>query len=233
MQNNIQLAIPQPCHENWDQMTLAQQGRFCNACATTVTDFTNMSDVDLINFFKNKVSGDYCGRVLPLQLDRDLQTVISRKIPFGYAILIFLVIFFFSRQSEAKAQTTVVPDIYTLPFRGSHTAIKNKALFPGTEINASRAVSGKIFGINGEPVTGAQVKQVNGKSTFITKENGSFVFLVEGTLHQIEVSAPGFQTKIVSLTSEDHYEITLQPKKEVCVPRPEIMGKIVIRKTAD
>lgn len=230
MQNNLQLAIPQPCHENWEQMTKEQQGRFCNACATTVIDFTSMSDEALLNFFKNKTSGDYCGRVLNIQLDRNLQVADSRKIPFSYAVLIFLILFFFTKQNNVKAQTTIAPDIYTVPFKGNHNTVKNIGEMAGTVAKNCRAISGKIYATNGNTIAGAFVKQVNAKGSFTTKQNGGFVFLVDEGIKQIQITVLGFETKLVTLTGEDHYEITLQPVKQICPPRPEIMGKIVIRK---
>ena len=233
MQHILQLAIPKPCHENWEEMTREQQGRFCNACATTVIDFTNMSDGELLNFFKDKRSGDYCGRILPQQLDRSLQEAVSRKIPLFYMLLIFLVLFLFSRQANAKAQSSLSPDIYSLPFNGIYNDLNNLTVLPGIQIHNSRAVSGKIFSYNGQTIAGAEVKMVNGKSSFITKQNGSFVFLVEEAAKQIQISAPGFETKMLTITNEDYYEITLQPLKQICPPRPEIMGKIVIRKPQD
>ncbi len=233
MQQNIQLAIPQPCHENWEQMTREQQGRFCNACATTVVDFTAMSDEALLNFFKNKSSGDYCGRVLNIQLDRNLVLSESRKIPFGYAVLIFLILFIFTKQNSVKAQTTFAPDIYTVPFKSTNSPVKNVSSLPGSEQKTTRAISGKIVDGYGNAITAAVVNQVNGSQNFITKQNGSFVFLVADNIKQIQITAPGFQSKTIFLNQETHFEITLQPEKKICLPRPEIMGKIVIRNLAN
>ncbi len=233
MQQNIQLAIPQPCHENWEQMTREQQGRFCKACATTVVDFTAMSDEALLNFFKNKRSGDYCGRVLNIQLDRNLVLSESRKIPFGYAVLLFLILFIFTKQNKVNAQTTFAPDIYSVPFKGINSPVKNVSSLPGTGHKTTRAISGKIVGAQGDAIMGAVVNQVNGSESFITKQNGSFVFLIADNIKQIRITAPGYQTKIVVLNQEAHFEITLQPEKQICPPRPEIMGKIVVRNLAN
>lgn len=228
MQQNIQLSIPQPCHENWDKMSREQQGRFCNACATTVVDFTSMTDEALLNFFKNKQSGDYCGRVLNIQLNRNLQMPISRKIPFGYAVLLFLILFFFTKQNSLKAQTSIAPDIYSFPFKGTNNPVKNTSSILGTA-NNSKAISGKIVDAQGNPVSGAMVLQVSGSTSFETKLNGSFVFLVEENIKQLQISAAGYQTQIVKLNEATHVEITLQPQKQIRLPHPEIMGKIVVR----
>ena len=69
MRKQIQLNIPNPCHENWDQMTPVDKGRFCGSCQKQVVDFTTMSDEQLILFFKKQIlssskDGSVCGRFM-------------------------------------------------------------------------------------------------------------------------------------------------------------------------
>jgi hypothetical protein len=75
----INLTIPKPCHENWDQMSDVQKRKFCNACQKVVIDFTNMSDRELANFFK-KTTGSVCGKFKDDQLNRDI-AIPRKKIP--------------------------------------------------------------------------------------------------------------------------------------------------------
>jgi hypothetical protein len=63
--------IPQPCHEDWNKMLPKQKGRHCDACKTTVTDFTIMTDAEIINHLK-AASSKTCGRFLETQLNRNL-----------------------------------------------------------------------------------------------------------------------------------------------------------------
>ena len=62
MQKTIHLGIANPCTENWDQMTPANQGRFCAACQKTVVDFTAMDDHELLQWF-TRHQGSVCGRL--------------------------------------------------------------------------------------------------------------------------------------------------------------------------
>jgi len=75
----MNLTIPKPCHESWDEMTPAEQGRFCGACQKTVIDFSNMSDRELAAFFK-KPAGPVCGRFQQDQLNREI-TIPKKRIP--------------------------------------------------------------------------------------------------------------------------------------------------------
>lgn len=67
----LNLSIPSPCHENWDEMTQEEKGKFCGACQKTVVDFTSMSDRQLVDFFK-KPKADVCGRFNNDQLEREI-----------------------------------------------------------------------------------------------------------------------------------------------------------------
>ena len=63
MAQKIQLSIDEPCHENWDVMTEAEKGRFCNSCQKQVIDFSMMSDREIAQFFKKPSTGSVCGRL--------------------------------------------------------------------------------------------------------------------------------------------------------------------------
>jgi hypothetical protein len=66
----FKIAIPKPCHKDWNAMSPNQQGRYCTACAKTVTDFTLMSDEEIKSFFINKKDEEVCGRFKHEQLSR-------------------------------------------------------------------------------------------------------------------------------------------------------------------
>ncbi len=65
----LTISIPSPCHEDWGAMTPNAQGRHCASCATTVADFTRLSDAELVARFEQ---GDMpkCARFSKDQLDR-------------------------------------------------------------------------------------------------------------------------------------------------------------------
>lgn len=63
----FQLHIPEPCNENWDEMTPNEQGRFCLHCQKTVIDFSVMTDTEIIHFFQHRKE-KVCGRFHTQQL---------------------------------------------------------------------------------------------------------------------------------------------------------------------
>lgn len=106
MTNKFQIRLNDPCHEDWNRMTPAEQGRFCQACSKVVTDFSIMSDKELISYLTEK-NVNLCGRFTHDQLDRHLAVTKTRKFSWAYvwniAIAAFLTI------GEGYAINTRVP----------------------------------------------------------------------------------------------------------------------------
>lgn len=70
MKKSITLSIPTPCHEQWNQMTPTEKGKFCAACSKEVIDFTQSSDEHLFKSLQSKEN--LCGRFRPSQLNRKI-----------------------------------------------------------------------------------------------------------------------------------------------------------------
>lgn len=66
----MKIRIPEPCHEDWNEMSPNEQGRHCASCDKTVVDFTSMSDKQIAETLQHNVSS--CGRFSRFQLDRNL-----------------------------------------------------------------------------------------------------------------------------------------------------------------
>jgi hypothetical protein len=68
----IQIKIPEPCHENWANMSPTEKGRFCGSCSTIVTDYSQMTDAQIIDHLV-KASGKQCGHFSASQLQRPIE----------------------------------------------------------------------------------------------------------------------------------------------------------------
>jgi TonB-dependent SusC/RagA subfamily outer membrane receptor len=68
----MKITIPNPCHENWNAMSLQEKGRFCSVCSKTVRDFTVSSDREVMKAF-SRPEDHICGRFNASQLNRNLQ----------------------------------------------------------------------------------------------------------------------------------------------------------------
>ncbi|WP_433835009.1 hypothetical protein [Flavobacterium anhuiense] len=69
MERKHKITIPEPCHENWDQMTPNENGRFCMSCSKTVIDFTSMLPEEIQHYFIQNQNEKICGRFKQSQLD--------------------------------------------------------------------------------------------------------------------------------------------------------------------
>lgn len=70
MIRKIKISIPEPCHENWLEMSPTEKGKFCSACQKNVIDFTKSSDREIILAYEKEEK--LCGRFRISQLDRDM-----------------------------------------------------------------------------------------------------------------------------------------------------------------
>jgi hypothetical protein len=67
------IGIPEPCSQQWQQMTSVDGGRHCDNCRKTVIDFTRMTDAEIINHFATK--SNTCGKFTGDQLSRINQSL--------------------------------------------------------------------------------------------------------------------------------------------------------------
>lgn len=106
MKKATYLHIPQPCHENWDEMTPEKQGRFCQSCAKTVVDFSNMTDQQILEKLK-KNAGNTCGRFTNEQLERPMVIESSQYLqPQKLFMAAFIPAFFSTIISTAQTKLT-------------------------------------------------------------------------------------------------------------------------------
>lgn len=72
------ITILEPCTENWNEMTPTARGKFCAHCQKDVIDFSNKTDSEITNFVKNN-KGNFCGRFVDTQLDKEFSYIESEK----------------------------------------------------------------------------------------------------------------------------------------------------------
>lgn len=94
------ISIPEPCHENWNDMSITDKGRFCSSCSKVVVDFTNRSKASILQEYLNSdPNGEkLCGVFKNSQLDeinRDFELYTFRsKQSFQSAFVFSLILVF-------------------------------------------------------------------------------------------------------------------------------------------
>ena len=211
MSKKLQLQIPVPCHENWEQMTDVEKGRFCFSCQKTVIDFTNLSDREIAVFFKKSSTGSVCGRFLQDQLNRDI--VIPRKrIPlikyfFQFMLPAFLLSMKATAQRQAKAiRKTIIASTCTLTqgdaeFNYIDTMRTNSRIEVLGNIahgmsrqSETRTIRGNVVDENGSPVPFASIMVKGTTHGVVADSTGRFELDLEeypGSIRLV-VSSVGF-----------------------------------------
>ncbi len=106
MKRPLLIQIKNPCNENWDEMTLAEQGKFCSNCQKTVIDFSEKTDAELVEYFNTHSS--FCGRFKQTQIDRYIEEprpVLKRLFHFYSKVAALFFTAFSFKSFQVSAQT--------------------------------------------------------------------------------------------------------------------------------
>ncbi len=182
----LQLTIPEPCHQNWQHMHPTEQGRFCNACAKEVIDFSMMTDMEVLNYFTIFTHENICGRALPDQLNRTIsQPKEPKKRLFWYWNYIVMFLMFFSKTNTAKAQGEIK----------AGTEIRNTpACRVGENLKSSSwVISGKVIDKEGHPASFVSIKIKGSNAGFSADANGGYAVKVKQN-DILVISGVGFKT---------------------------------------
>lgn len=228
-QSPLTISIPTPCHESWDAMTPEDKGRFCQSCQKTVTDFSGMSDQQIISYLKAR-QGNVCGRFHAEQLNREISMLVNtRKQPFApiAALVAALTIAVPSVQAQSKAakiqmapnRSNATPQLFdTLPhIRGTVVDID------GTE---KYILPGAVIMLKGQAIS------------TLSDTSGKFELHIPPGCREenitLEVSLPGYLSKVfvISRHNTGYVEIPLQIDNDR-IKRTMQMGAIAIIEPLD
>jgi hypothetical protein len=106
MKKQTYIYIQEPCHENWSNMSSEDHGRFCHSCSKTVTDFSNMTDTEILKHL-SAASGNACGRFASDQVNREIHTPATqaRKTFWAYLLSMCLPVMIADRLNAQKKVT--------------------------------------------------------------------------------------------------------------------------------
>jgi len=212
MERTLNLSIPTPCTEKWENFEPRPDGGFCSTCSKTVVDLSRMSDEQIIDFFRNKPAHT-CGRLRADQL-RSYAWTDPVKIYPGFTLFragllsLFLLLASkaaFAQQVVTKQNTEVVQD--TVGAKAEKIVVRPDSF----------VVSGLIQDEQQQPMPGVNII-LKGTSTGTTTDaDGQFTFPRRlssgGTLI---ISFIGYETQeyIVPWTFNDKTVVTMVPAED-------------------
>ncbi|MFT3680430.1 MAG: carboxypeptidase-like regulatory domain-containing protein [Ferruginibacter sp.] len=220
MTQKLQLSIKQPCHENWQHMTIAEQGRHCKACAKTVVDFTTMNDTEVLNYFISNRQENTCGRFYADQLNRRIEKPVYEKRKmmwyWHYVVMLFL-LFFKNNAGKAQAAT---PHPQEQVKRNNETKAQQDIQ---KEQNNPFEISGKITNNAGIPIADARIQIKGTERIFLGNSDGIYHLNAISKNDVLVVSSVGYIQKEmkVNYTGENNFVLEESVVREVM-----IMGKV-------
>ena len=156
----MKLSISKPCHENWNEMTVTQKGKFCGSCQIEVTDFSKMTKIEIKEFFINNATNNICGRFEARQIAEfnrpEVKTRKRNSKPWWIAAATILL---FAKQGFTQGRP--IKDL--VPFSQVKTGtLQGNPIEKtwGVEIKKESliTVSGQILSEEGEPLFGALIR---------------------------------------------------------------------------
>ena len=223
MSKHIQLHIPEPCHEKWNNMTPVEKGRFCGSCQKQVVDFTNMNDEQVVAFFKRQSTGSVCGRFMQDQLDRSI-VIPKKRIPWvKYFFQFALPAFLLTKKSAAQGEVRVLTgDTIVMPVTPKIDAVKKVA---GIEQKRGKIIRGKVIDEAGEGISYATVL-IKGTTMGVNADSiGNF-----------SIKYPGQENSIVLVSSSVGYKgvetvVSLNAKEDrvtTSLPADNMLKEIIV-----
>lgn len=167
MAKPIQISIPKPCHEGWENMTPTEKGRFCASCQKNVHDFTNSSDREIAKVFKD--NKNICGLFLNSQLNREL-VVPKEKKSFWIAACMAITSLLFLGNHKMSAQKV----------ESIEQQLKNKNLKKEAEPIIMKTATGKVVAdsISGQPISGITIASRFSDKKTQTDTDGNFSIVI-------------------------------------------------------
>lgn len=183
----LKIKLPNPCQEDWNKMTPAEQGRFCSACEKIVIDFTELSDQELIDFFvhSNKKA---CGRFASTQLDR---LVIESKGPKSSALFpaIFSILLSIGSLNSFGQNQKPTKSLFVMD-RTTGTSEVSKIIYSG-KVNSDSLGLARVE----ITVEGANVHTYSDHSGYFVIELPEYV---QNRNYSFRFSKPGFLPQIIN-----------------------------------
>ncbi len=225
MPNNIQLKVAEPCHENWYNMTAVEQGRYCQSCRKTVTDFTMMTDKEILNHL-SKRNVDVCGRFTPDQLNRTLISEHKKKYSWAYVwnfmMATFLTVNYASAQQTPERSKKAVPTNKVINSNKGSAEGEFSFVIP----EGIQKIEGVVMDSKtNQPIPYASISVKGTSNRVPSDENGKFSISVMFSSNElkIEISSVSYKTQFYTISKANKGKLSFYLDQNT-----EILGEIVV-----
>ncbi|OQP52038.1 hypothetical protein A4H97_25835 [Niastella yeongjuensis] len=201
MPKSLLLNIPEPCHENWQNMTPQEQGRFCGSCQKVVVDFSVMTDKEVLDYF-SKASQHVCGRFSNDQLNKEMTiTPTKKRVTWAYVWNVLVASVLVTKTyAQGKPQIKKQPVDTTINERSQVVGWTSTKLDP-VETVIPVTVKGVVLDAQTNlPVMGTSVTIKGTKIGSSANASGNFQLQVDNKNGlELEVSRVGYEKQTMQL----------------------------------
>jgi hypothetical protein len=229
------LLIQEPCHEDWNKMSVQEQGRYCSVCKTVVTDFTTMSEEEIIAWLQ-KSKQTTCGRIRigESQLNHTYVYATRNENPFKNVVFRYTVAGILSF-SAIKAQQQGVVAVHSeqqmQKDNAGNVSSQKTSIIKKSELKTKKITLRVTSSFTGKNLNGAYVL-INSEQTIYRAENNSSFIVIEvpdslcASKITLDIYCPGYMNEYKEITfknEERNLALTLTLNKgEHCK-----MGKMI------
>ncbi len=222
MKTQTYIQVTSPCNEDWNKMADSEKGRFCDACAIQVIDFTLLTDHQVLSYLAS-AKGKVCGRFSTEQLDRGLNdTSVKKKKVWQWVLTGFTSLFFASKsfaQGKLEKQLSQASSLTN----NKHEGLKD--IGP-----SSITIKGKIMDDATDLLSKASIVEPGTLNNVFTNRNGDFVMQVDVRTTSVLVQANGYDSRVVPVSMLNNTDTIVQLKKSDTTRNtgPDVFDKNVL-----
>lgn len=222
------ISIPQACHESWQQMAPVDNGRYCQSCRKKVTDFTGMSNAEVINYLADKTNS--CGRFSDAQLKSiNHQLYVQNQQPATRwkRLALFIGVVSSSIYFKADAQTKPLTNKY--PVTKQYGRDK-QAQITATEFDSNRIITGRVFDDTGA-FPGALVAVKGLAINTSTDVNGEYKIEVPANEDTLTVSFIGYETAYIDISQQSQTRFDVKLKADPQLNEVVVVGGYQVQRS--
>ncbi|SDD92436.1 CarboxypepD_reg-like domain-containing protein [Mucilaginibacter pineti] len=222
------ISIPQACHESWQSMAPVDKGRYCQSCCKTVTDFTGMSNAEVINYLADRTNS--CGRFSDVQLKSiNHQLYIENQQPVSQwkRLALFVGVIGSSVYFKADAQTKPSTSKYPVTKQNG----KDKpAPITTTQFSSNRIITGRVFD-DTLAVAGATVMVKGLAIKTSTALNGEYKIELPANADTLTVSFIGYETAYIDISQQSQTKFDVKLKEDPQLNDVVLVGAYQVRQS--
>lgn len=226
MLKSVQLQIPKTCHENWNNMTPVEQGRFCGACQKTVVDFSAMSEEELLDHVFKVAGQQTCGRFSNHQLNADIKVKENKRQILWAYVWNLLFASLLTTESYARGESSIMkkPDVH---FSDRSSGIDAVAVTKQDTVPNNKLVQGFIIqSKTNKPVPYAYVMIKGSSKGVVCDKKGEFRMMIESNnTVTLEVSCVGYKSQTLAINESSPVQNISVLMDEAIT---ELMGDFVV-----